>query len=115
MLQRALSKCATASRAIEPELVWLQLVPIFNLVWQFFVVKGIAKSLRNEFARRAIPTTEELPAQPIGLAMCVSACCCIVPLLGLLASVAFLILWIKYWVKVTEYSKLLDEAQVVVH
>jgi hypothetical protein len=113
-LQKALSKCAAASRTMEPGLVWLLLVPVFNLVWHFFVVMGLAKSLKNEFAKRRIFSPEEAPAQPIGLAMCICACCSIIPLLGFLAALAHLVLWIMYWVKVAEYSRLLEEQQVVI-
>jgi hypothetical protein len=107
-LQNTLSKCAPGFRTMEPGLVWLLLVPLFHLVWNFFVVMAIAKSLANEYARRGIPSPEPLPGQPIGIAMSVCVCCCIIPLFGAVAALASLVLWIVYWVKVAEYSRLLD-------
>lgn len=107
-LQKALSRCAATARTMEPGMVWLLLIPLFNLVWQFFVVFSIAKSLANEFARRGMAVSEQTPAQPIGLAMCICACVSIIPLLGMIAAVTSLVLWIMYWVKVAEYSRLLD-------
>ena len=104
-LQNALNKCAPASRAMDPALVWLSLIPFFNLVWNFLVVMKVAKSLANEYARRGLPCPEPLPGQPIGIAMCVCACCSIIPILGLIALLANLVLWIMYWIKIAEYSR----------
>jgi hypothetical protein len=110
-LQNTLNKCAPASRAMDPGMVWLLLIPLFNLIWNFFVVMNIAKSLANEFARRGIPSPEPLPGQPIGLAMSICACCCIIPVLGAFAGLANLVLWVLYWVKIAEYSRSLDMSQ----
>lgn len=107
-LQNALNKCTPASRAMEPTMVWLSLIPFFSLIWNFFVVLWVAKSLGNEYARRGIPSPEPTPGQTIGLAMCICACCGIIPILGILAGLASLALWIVYWVKIAEYSRNLD-------
>lgn len=48
-LYRALAKCSPASRTMLPEMVWLLLIPLLNLVWNFFVVSALAKSLNAEF------------------------------------------------------------------
>jgi hypothetical protein len=112
-LQKALLKCAESSRTMQPGMVWLLLVPLFNIVWNFFVVFGIANSLKNEFARKGIPTSEPLPGQPIGLAMSICACCGFIPIFGLLAGIAYLVLWIIYWIKVADFSRRLDESSAV--
>ncbi len=108
MLQGALKKCAPTSRTMEPGMVWLLLIPLVNLIWNFFVVTSVAKSLANEYARRGLPSAEPAPGQNIGMAMSVCACCCIVPVLGALAGLANLVLWIVYWVRISEYSRNLD-------
>ena len=102
-LQKALSRCAPQSRAMEPGLVWLQLIPIFNMVWQFFVVINVATSLHNEFVRRGIPQ-EQSPGQGIGMAMCILSVCSIIPLLGIPCALASFILWIIYWSKIAGFS-----------
>ena len=109
-LQGALNKCAPASRTMEPGMVWLLLIPLVNLVWHFFVVMGLAKSLGNEFARRGVQSSEAAPGQSIGMAMCICMCCSIIPLLGFLASIGGLVLWIVYWVKIADFSRRLDLA-----
>lgn len=107
-LYRALSKCSVTSRTMEPGMVWLMLVPLVNLVLQFVVVIGLAKSLGNEFRSRGILNVEPKPGQSIGIAMCVCACCGIVPIVNLLALPAHLVLWIIYWAKISGYSQRLD-------
>jgi hypothetical protein len=107
-LQNALKKCAPASRTMEPGKVWLWLIPIFGLVWQFIVVINIAKSLGNEFARLEIRCPDPTPGQAIGVAMCVCNCFIFIPLLGGLAGIVGLVLWIAYWFRIVNYSRLLD-------
>lgn len=112
-LQKALARCSPASRTMEPGMVWLCLVPFFSLIWNFFVVMALGKSLANEYVRRGIPRPEELPGQPIGLAMSICLACGIIPVLGLLASLAALVLWIIYWIKIANYSTMLGYPQPV--
>lgn len=109
-LSKALSKCAPTSRTMEPGMVWLMFIPLFNLVWQFLVVQALAKSLGNEFRARGITNVEPEPGNSIGLAMCICGCCAIIPLLGILAALVQLVLWIVYWVKISEYSRRLDQS-----
>jgi hypothetical protein len=113
-LQNVLIRCAPASRTMEPGMVWLSLIPFFNLIWNFFVVMGIAKSLGNEYVRRRMPSPEPAPGQSIGLAMSICMCCCIIPLLGALTGLVAFVLWILYWIKVAEYSRRLDLPQAAV-
>lgn len=97
---------------MQPGMVWLLLIPFFNLIWIFFVVTGIGKSLGAEFRRRGTPTPDPYPTQSIGIAMAICHCCCIIPVINILAGLAALVLWIVYWVKVAEFSRLLDLAAI---
>jgi len=108
-LSRALTKCSPASITIEPGMLWLLLVPFVNLVWHFFVVTGLARSLSNEFRTRNIPNMDPMPGQSIGIAMCVCGACGIIPLLGFFGAFAYLVLWIIYWAKIAEFSRILDQ------
>src|SRR3989442_14505671 len=51
-LQKGLSRVAPRNRLMEPGLVWLSLIPIFNLIWSFFIATWVPDSLRNEFQDR---------------------------------------------------------------
>ncbi len=107
-LSRALNKCSPTSRTIDPAMLWLLLVPFVNLVWNFFVVLGMAKSLGNEFRLRNMPVLDPTPGQSIGIAMCVCGACTIIPVLGFVAWLAGAVLWIVYWAKIAEFSRILD-------
>ena len=108
-LQRALEKCALSSRTLSPGSLWVLLVPLVNLIFHFIVVTGIARSLGNEFRRRNAVNIEPAPGQSIGMAMCICMVCGIVPVLGIFTSIAGFILWIVYWVKIVDYSRMLGE------
>jgi hypothetical protein len=108
-LMRALERCSPESRAMQPGLVWLNLIPCFNLVWMFFTVLNIAKSLDAEFKKRNI-AAEPLPGRSVGLAMCILNCCSIIPYLGCLAGIGGLVCFIIYWIKIAGYSKQLASA-----
>ena len=107
--QRALSKCSPANQTMSPGLAWLQIIPVFGFIWQFFVVSALANSLANEFRARGIQE-EDRPGYGVGLAMCITRVCVIIPILGFFSLVASLILWIVYWVKIAGFSAKLDLA-----
>lgn len=102
-LMKCLQRCAPANRALSPGLVWLLLIPLFNLIWNFFVVINIAKSLGAEFRQRGI-AAEPDPGKGVGLAMAILACCGLIPVAGLFAELAGFVLWIIYWVAVAGFS-----------
>ena len=93
-LQKALNRCSPECRAMNPGMVWLLLIPLFNLVWQFIVVLNMAKSLGAEFRKRGLPEEPE-PGQTMGLVMCVSS---------LLCAPLYIIFWIIYWVQIAGFS-----------
>ncbi|HMU10514.1 MAG TPA: hypothetical protein PKC54_10935 [Ferruginibacter sp.] len=106
-LQRALEAVSEQNRQMPPGQVWLSLIPLFNFVWMFFVVNKIAESFALECYRLNIPTTEMKPTQGIGNAKNILRLCSFIPILGLLASLGFVVCWILHWIKVNEYRKLI--------
>jgi hypothetical protein len=106
-LQKALNRCSPENRAMPAGQMWLLLIPIFNLVWNFFVVLNMAKSLGAEFTKRGIAAEPE-PGKTLGLAYAIVAAASIViswiPCVGSLAGIAIIVLWIMYWVKIHGYS-----------
>lgn len=102
-LQKAFSRCSPENRAMAPGLVWLLLIPLVNIVWHFFVVLNLAKSLGAEFQKRGL-AEEPNPGQKLGLIMCILICCGIIPILGIVCSLGGLVCWILYWVKIAGFS-----------
>lgn len=109
-LQNTLKLVSFENRKMEPGLVWLTLIPIFGFIWQFFMVKNIADSLRLEFEMREIPTDEEKPGYGIGIAYSVLFCCNIIPTIGGFTSLAGLICLGIYWNKINGYKRMLEES-----
>jgi hypothetical protein len=103
-LQNTLKSISQENRKMPPSNVWLMFIPLFNIVWQFIMVDKIAQSIAAECARLNIPVKENKPTYGIGLAWNICNFFTIIPIIGGLAS---LITFIIYWVKVSEYKKLI--------
>lgn len=104
MLQKTLQRCAPENREMEPAHVWLSLIPVFNLYWQFIIVARVSGSLAKEFASRGIAVEPE-PGKFLGIMTCILALCGWIPVLGIITSLAGLVSWVMYWVKIAGYSK----------
>ena len=103
-LQKALSRCSEENREMAPGMVWLLFIPLFNLFWHFMIVIKMAATLEKEFQARGIQS-DPLPGKSIGMPMCILSVCSIIPVVGGLASLGYLVCWIIYWVKISGYSK----------
>jgi hypothetical protein len=112
-LQKALNRCSLENRAMQPGMTWLLLIPLFNIVWIFFVVLNMAKSLGAEFVKRGIPADPE-PGKTLGLAYAILAICSAIPFVGFLAGIGCLVCFIMYWVKIAGYSKQLESTSLPV-
>jgi len=105
-------------RLLAPK-VWLQIIPIYGLVWQFFVISRISDSIRAElnspvgdsiFSEDPVPSHVR-PTFVIGIAYAV--CLCIIFCTSLIsidliqgpAALAGLVCWIVYWVQLAKYRR----------
>ena len=114
--QNTLKTIKQHNRKMQPGEVWLQLIPIFNIIWQFVVITRISDSIKNEINDRnansflgiADPAfandINKRPTYNIGLAFCILGCSSIIPSLGGYASIASLICWVFYWIQLTGYK-----------
>jgi len=89
---------------MEPGQVWLNLIPIFNIVWQFITVSRVADSLRNEFYDRGWHERNEDYGRGIGTAYCVLNIISAIPYIGGIFALGALVCFIIYWVKIANYS-----------
>ena len=121
-MQKALNRCSPANRTMEPGMVWLSLIPLFGMVWSFFVVLKTSESLDAEIKHRNIPGIERNPGRGVGLASCIlSAWVSLVgwiPYVGLFLSflpgLAGVVCWIVYWVRISRIAGLLEAQASVV-
>ena len=109
-LQNTLKAVRSQNQKMPPGQVWLLLIPFFGIVWNFITVQRIAESIKAEYDSRQMPC-EDKPAYSIGLAMCICTCCTWIPILGFLASLGGIVLWIIYWVKTAEYKRNMQAMQ----
>lgn len=85
-------------------------VAVFVIIWNFRIVKGVATSIEAEFDSRNIPI-EYRPSYQTGMFMAVSFAITLikeVPYIGIIggiASLAYVIGWIAYWVRTNKYKK----------
>lgn len=103
-LQNAMNAVRPEFRKMPSGQVWLELIPLFGLVWQFFNVIHVSDSLKREFEARGIRPAEERPGYSIGITFCILFCCAVVPFLGILAAIAGLVCWIIFWAKIANYK-----------
>jgi hypothetical protein len=103
-LQRALARCRPRNRTMEPGMVWLNLIPLFNLVWQFITVNRVAESLENEFRDRGWHRRSENYGRSVGVAAGALGLVGWIPILGPILAIAGLVCRIIYWVKIAGYS-----------
>lgn len=106
-LQNTLKAISPQNRKMEPGMVWLLLIPLFNMVWQFIVVNRLSASIESEYTSRGLPCKSR-PTYNIGLAFAVLNCVNVVsywstPLRNLVGLA--IICWIIYWVQVNDYKK----------
>jgi hypothetical protein len=125
-LRDLLRSVSPQNRAMQPNHVWLNFVPVFNLVWMFVTVIKIRNSARAEFRSRGWATQEDF-GYGVGLAyaatIIVSQVLSLVSeyvnesafetmtlISGLLSLVA-LVCWIVYWVKTANVKNRLAYGQ----
>ena len=123
-LMNALKKCSPRNRKMEPGLVWLNLVPCLNVVWQFLTVVWVADSLKKEFESRGVRRESDY-GKTLGLtSLVVNIAGGVVSNVmqnvnqqmamagagvSILASVTWLVLFVMYWMRIAGYSRELTE------
>ena len=96
-------------RKIEPNMIWLLLIPLFNLVWNFFVFLRIPESYQSAFAVRGAPH-KGVGERNNGLAYSICAACSIIPCINILTGLASLVLVIIFLVQIYNLKTQLQAA-----
>jgi hypothetical protein len=128
--QNTLRAIGTENRLIHPGLIWLQIIPLFGLIWQFFVVVKIAGSIKKElFSEQtdsilgfadadAVEASGKTPTLVIGVLYCTFTTAAVflnffisqglIPLVSLIM-LAGVVCWIIYWVNLSGWKKKLRQ------
>jgi hypothetical protein len=86
-------------RLMEPGMVWLLLIPCFNIVWIFFVYLRLPLSYQNYFRAHGRTDVGDCGYQ-LGLWYCISVVASVIPFVNYCAGPIALVLLIIYLVKV---------------
>lgn len=102
-LQNLLNRVKPENRAVSPGNVWLLLIPIFNWIYPFILYPKISESVSKEFQSRGLPADGDF-GKGLGITMPILTLCGIIPVIGALAGIGNLVIWIIYWVKMSKYK-----------
>ena len=104
-LRGLLEKVSPPNRAMPPEHVWLNFIPVFNLGWFIYTVAKVRDSVRAEYDSRGWPLEGDF-GYNVGLAAGIVGICSVVlgwvPVIDFGVGVAALICWILYWLKIAD-------------
>jgi hypothetical protein len=127
-LHRTLNAVSERNRELTPGLVWLSMIPLFNIIWNVIMVPKISNSLRNEYEDRGWSTSNEGFARVSGMiwawggvvnivfsvfqnvaqAADMAPIAMVIGLLGCPLGIAIFVCWIMFWVQTYQYRKRLE-------
>jgi hypothetical protein len=110
MLYSFLNALPPQFRLMEPGMVWLLLIPCFNLVWNFYVFVRISRSYRNYFNAHGRYEVGDC-GETVGMWYAICVCLSIIPCLGVFAGIASLVLLIIYMVKLNGFKTEIQHTQ----
>lgn len=105
-LQRFLARAAPENRAMAPRGVWLMFVPFYNIIEDFFIIRGVTETLRREAATNsALAETRSFGAFS-GYGWCVAQVVALIPnRIGEGAALIALLLWLWHWVLIWRITR----------
>jgi hypothetical protein len=112
-LARVAMRVRRENRRIDPGQVWLNLVPVFNLVWLPITVDRLADSIRRECEERGLDQPGEGYTRPVGLTWLVLSVLAVpvttlAPELGCAVLVfvpTAVMFWVVYWWQLAGYAR----------
>jgi hypothetical protein len=111
-IAKALSRVHPDNRVIEPAQVWLNIIPVINLIWMPVTVDRVGESFRNELLSRGRTKKQEGYAKSAGfIALFLMWAGNLLPVIGVVFWFFGLIFAGVYWMLVNTYAKRLKEAE----
>jgi hypothetical protein len=114
-VRNALLACHPSNRRMNPNKVWLELIPVFGYFWHFSVIHAVADSLRAEYRDRDIDDAGPF-GERIGWRAQIYLPLLAVPGVNVVAGILFAVFAISYWVLVAHHARTLrrhDERRAV--
>ncbi len=104
-LRNLLRQVSPQNRTMQPDYVWLNLIPLFGYAWMIITVMRVRDSVRAEFKSRGWSPQGDF-GFGVGLAFAILAI-----VSGLLTFIPMLVCWIIYWAKTSELARQLAQTQ----
>lgn len=117
---KTLNEISEKNRKITPALVWLLVIPGFNVLWNFYVALRLSQSLKTELDERNFEVKGH-PTLIIGIAYAaISSSALFIPppkdiqnsLVYGVIGIAAIITFAQYWMKIIWYKKVLQNDAV---
>lgn len=106
-LQGVLRTLRPENQKIAPALLWVTLIPFIGLIGQIYVVIKMSESVRLEFEKRNMTVKDEKSSLLMGIGYCTLLLLSSAPGVGIICLYFGLYLWVSYWIKISDYKKLL--------
>jgi hypothetical protein len=110
-LRGVLEKVSPQNRAMAPEHVWLNLIPVFNLGWFIYTVAKVRDSVKAEYYSRGWPLEGDF-GYNVGLAAGIVGICAVVlgwvPVIDFALGIAAFVCWLIYWLKMADLKNRLS-------
>jgi len=107
-LQKALTLSGAENRDMSPGLVWLNLIPVFNLGWMIYTVLKVSEAISKKYTAHNVPNPTE-GAKTNGLVYSICSICSLIPFLGGFIALVGLVFFIIYWVNIAGFNKAMQE------
>lgn len=113
-LQNVLKEIGPENRTVQPNNVWLMLIPLFSIGYAFILYPKISESLRKEYDERDIIGGGDY-GKGLGMTAAILGVIGLINnvldlgVIGSLVGVASLIVMIVFWVKMSEFKKRLQK------
>ncbi|MEM1108494.1 MAG: hypothetical protein AAGH99_07365 [Planctomycetota bacterium] len=110
LLYSPYSKLPADFQQMKPGLVFLMVIPLFGLIWAFFIAIQLPASFKAYFDSIGDTTIGDA-GKGIGLAWAICAVCSFIPIIGALPGLASLVLLILFIVKLWGMAKRLGQIE----
>lgn len=98
-----LNRVPPEHRKQQPGLAFLLMIPVFSLVWMFFVHPKVAESLRSYFSSVGDKSVRDCGAS-LAMALCISGVCSLIPVIGFFSIMVSLVMMILFYAKAFDLS-----------
>ena len=103
-LQKTLRLAGPNNRRMRPGLIWLNLIPVFNLGWHLYTVLKISETLTATIGKQSGDG-----GRALGIIATLLVFGCLIPDYRNGFALATLVMWIAYWVRITGYNVFLQQ------